>query len=175
MPFLTQQRSPGLSANCNFEVTSGLSQSDISQPDMRWSGEGWLNLNHLQLQPAIDRQELTFSLEAEGKLVAEEIYWLQTEILLKNEAVWRGEVGVFYDEGMPNVQFLGSIPLPADKFWSPENPNLYNLRLTLFKGAYFLDRVEIYFGIRQESGENGAGYLIYNCGWGRPTREPQDN
>lgn len=165
MPFLIQQRTARHRTTRNYKIPTDFPLSEHSQAEMRGPGDNRLNLSQLQLQPAPDREELTLSLEADGHLVGEEIYWLQTEILLENEVVWRGEVGVFYEETLPNIHFTGRIPLPAARLWSPQEPNLYALHLTLFRGAKFLNRVETYFGLDKVSTENGQMYRINQSGW----------
>ncbi len=160
MPFLTQQRLTGLQINANFNIPSSLFQPDYA----RQVEESWLNLNQLQLHTNAAGRELFFSLETGGDLVGEEIYWLQIETVLHNQIIWRGEVGVFYDETMPNVRFLGSIPLPKAQPL-PNESCLYDLQLTLFRGTKLLDRVETSFEIRQVAPENGQFYLVNQFGW----------
>jgi hypothetical protein len=162
MPFLIQQRPPRLQTTYNNKISAAFPLSTFPQGDFHRAEENRLNLSQLQLQlqPARDREALIFSLEAAGCLVGEEIYWLQTEILFENEVVWRGEIGLFYDETLPNIRFIGAIPLPAAKLWSPEEPNLYVLHLTLFRGTKFLDRLETNFGLAKGSPENSQLNLI---------------
>ncbi len=164
MPFLIQQRSLRLQTTCN-NISAAIALSKFSQPNFHRAEENRLNLSQLQLQPARDREALIFNLEATGCLVGEEIYWLQTEILLENEVVWRGEIGVFYDETLPTLRFVGAIPLPAAKLWSPEEPHLYALHLTLFRGTKFLDRLETNFGLAKISSETGPLCLVNKPGW----------
>lgn len=161
MPFLTRQRVFGLHTGTNMNelqlnnVRSGFTNSEETR----------LNLAQLQLYPDIEQKIMTFSLETTGSLVGEEIYWLQIETLWNNQPVWRGEVGVFYDESMPNIRFTGNIPLSEAQLWSLEEPNLYDLRLTLFRGTKFLNRIETFFGLRRAASENGPVYLVNNYGW----------
>jgi hypothetical protein len=161
MPFLVQQRPPRLHTSYN-KFPAAIPLSTFPQSDFHCAEENRLNLSQLQLQlqPARDREALIFSLEAAGCLVGEEIYWLQTEVLLEIEVVWRGEIGLFYDETLPNIRFIGAIPLPAAKLWSPQEPNLYVLHLTLFRGTKFLDRLETNFSLAKGSPENSQLSLI---------------
>ena len=46
-----------------------------------------------------------------------------------------------------------------EHWWSPENPNLYGIELTLFHKEKMVDRVESYFGMRKISIDNGNIYL----------------
>jgi hypothetical protein len=161
MPFLIQQRPPRLQ-NLYNKFPAAIPLSTFPQADFQYAEETRLNLSplQLQLQPARNREALMFSLEVAGCLVGEEIYWLQTEVLFENEVVWRGEIGLFYDETLPSIRFIGAIPLPAAKLWSPQEPNLYVLHLTLFRGTKFLDRLETNFGLVKGSPENSQLNLI---------------
>ncbi len=51
--------------------------------------------------------------------------------------------------GMPNSDLFLAIPRP--KLWSPDEPFLYNLSVTLRQGDRVIDRVESYFGMRKVS------------------------
>lgn len=41
------------------------------------------------------------------------------------------------------------------RWWTPEQPNLYDVRIELTRGAQIVDRVDSYFGMRKISIENG--------------------
>lgn len=161
MPFLAQHRLSGPQINSKFNIPASILSSDYA-----WQAEeSWLNLNQLQLHPDIDGKEVLFSLETAGQLIGEEIYWLQIETLTSDQVVWRGEVGVFYDESMPCVRFLGSIPLPESPLFSNGEPKLYELHLSLFRGTKLLDRVETFFELRRVVSESGQFYLVNTYGW----------
>lgn len=161
MPFLTQQRLTGPLISPNLNISASIFHPD----NARLADESWLNLNQLQLHPDVEGKELLFSLETAGDLIGEEIYWLQIETLWNTQVIWRGEVGVFYDQTMPSLRFAGSIPLPQAQLLSTEEPNLYELHLTLFRGTKLLDRVETGFELRRVASENGQVYLVNTYGW----------
>ncbi len=169
MPFLTRQRLSGLAPATNINAI----QLENVRCGFNGSEETGLNLEQLQLYPDIARKVLTFSLETVGSLVGEEIYWLQIETLWNNQLVWRGEVGVFYDGTTSNIPFTGNIPLSEAQLWSLQEPNLYDLRLTLFQGARYLSRVETFFGLRRVTLENEAVYLVNNYGWEPAVEAPR--
>ncbi|HEU4565455.1 MAG TPA: chitobiase/beta-hexosaminidase C-terminal domain-containing protein [Gemmatimonadaceae bacterium] len=57
------------------------------------------------------------------------------------------------------------IPVPAPRLWGPDDPFLYDLRVTLSEGGRELDRVESYFGMRSvgvATGPDGARRLTLN-------------
>lgn len=51
--------------------------------------------------------------------------------------------------GSPNTTL--SIPIPNQKLWSPSNPFLYNLTVTLKNGGTVVDPIQSYFGMRKIS------------------------
>lgn len=171
MPFLTRQRLSGLQLGTNINVNTF--QLENIRPEFTNSEEARLNLEQLQLDPDIENKVLTFSLETVGRLIGEEIYWLQIETLWNNRLVWRGEIGIFYDETMPTIRFVGSIPLCEAQLWSLQEPNLYDLRLTLFRGTKFLNRVDTFFGLRGATQENGPVYLVNKYGWEPAVEAPR--
>lgn len=159
MPFLTRQR---LS---NIQTDTNSTNFDNFRAAFNDSEEARLNLAQLQLYPDIDRKVLTYNLEVTGRLIGEEIYWLQIETLWNNQPVWRGEVGVFRDDSQHAIHFTGNIPLSEAQLWSLQEPNLYDLRLTLYRGTRYLDRVETFFGLRRGYTEKGPVYQVNTYGW----------
>ena len=161
MPFLTRQRLFNLQTDKNMNS----SKFENLRVGYRDSEETRLNLSQLQLCPDMDRKVLKFSLETSGRLVGEEIYWLQVETLWNNQPVWRGEVGVYCDETQAVLRFTGNIPLSEAQLWSLQEPNLYDLKLTLYRGTQYLDKVETFFGLCRVVTENGPTYVVNNYGW----------
>ncbi len=142
------------SEHCFYTRTSGIWQTV------------WLEavpeiyLSRLQVQTDIDKGELDLAIEAHGSLPQGEIYWLKAEISFEGASVWEGVFGLFHEEiASITPRFMGRVVLPDAKLWSPENPNLYDLSLTLCKGTEAVDRVESYFGMRKISSENGKIFL----------------
>jgi beta-galactosidase/beta-glucuronidase len=170
MPFLTRQRLSDLQT----DTTMTSSKFENFRENFSDSEEGRINLAQLQLNPDIDRKVLTFSLETTGRLVGEEIYWLQIEMLWNNQPVWRGEVGVFRDETQPIIRFSGNIPLSEAQLWSLQEPNLYDLGLTLYRGTRFQHRVETFFGLSRVVTVDGPAYVVNNFGW-EPAVEAPEN
>ncbi|HEY5464981.1 MAG TPA: sugar-binding domain-containing protein [Hanamia sp.] len=67
-----------------------------------------------------------------------------------------GEKIIATKSGNANEEII--IPVPKEKLWSPQNPFLYNLSVSLKKGNKTLDEVSSYFGMRKISVENDNGY-----------------
>lgn len=161
MPFLTRR----FMFNLQADRSMNSSKLENYRADFNGSEEARLNLAQLQLCPDTELKSITFSLETTGRLVGEEIYWLQIETLRNNQTVWRGEVGVFCDETQQVIRFAGNIPLSEAQLWSLQEPNLYDLRLSLYRGTRFLHRVETFFGLSRVVADNGQGFLVNNYGW----------
>ena len=58
--------------------------------------------------------------------------------------------------GKPNSEL--SVPVPNAKLWSPDDPFLYDLAISLMNGKTRTDGVTSYFGMRKISVENSDGY-----------------
>lgn len=52
-----------------------------------------------------------------------------------------------------------SVAVPDADYWTPENPVLYDVEVTLSAGTQLLDSYEDYFGMRSISREDGSLYL----------------
>jgi len=138
---------------CFYTRTSGIWQTVWLEAVPR------VYLNRLQVQPDIDSQELALLVDADGDELKPEIYWLQIQVSLVGQPVWRGEFSLMGGIRAGNRKLMGNIPLPAAWLWSPETPHLYDLRLTLFCGKQQLDVVESYFGMRKIAVNNGQVWL----------------
>ncbi len=57
-----------------------------------------------------------------------------------------------------NVNTELNIPVPNEKLWSPDDPFLYDMDISLVKGNTALDNISSYFGMRKISVENDEGY-----------------
>ncbi len=52
-----------------------------------------------------------------------------------------------------------NVPIPETKLWSPEEPNLYQVKMYLQEDKQQIDKVGTYFGMREISIKNGGIYL----------------
>lgn len=89
----------------------------------------------VKLTPDIDNDRLKIELSLAGdadKIVAEVLDG--NSVLLKQE-----------------IQIADEVELPSYELWSPENPKLYDLRITLYKGEEVTDSIVAYFGMRKYS------------------------
>lgn len=116
-------------------------------------------LNRLRVQSDIDLGELDLALETSGSARPGENYWIRAEVSFEGQAVWQGDFGRENVYNGLNLNFLGQIPLPNAKLWTPETPYLYDLHLTLWRDKEKLDEVDTYFGMRKISTRNGRVLL----------------
>jgi beta-galactosidase/beta-glucuronidase len=94
---------------------------------------------------------LRLVVELDGEVVLEDLVGLQSAFVERSlPLLRRGEA--------PRTPHLGEWPAPS--LWSPEDPNLYDLRLELLDEAgEVLDAVESYFGMRKIEAKDGEVYL----------------
>ena len=124
----------------------------------------WLepvNENHivdLKIVPDIDNHTIT---------VKPEIANLSSDNMLEIK-VYRGEkLGDIIETGTKSIDFESiEMGMPDDvTLWSPDNPFLYNMQVTLYQGNKAVDQVTSYFAMRKFStakDENGIVRLMLN-------------
>lgn len=95
-------------------------------------------IRSIRLTPDADKETLT--LQAEGEA-------LQAGDLLRI-SVWEGTKKVAEGE---SGQLSFSVTVPEAKKWSPANPFLYDLRITLVRKGRTIDELKSYFGMRKIS------------------------
>lgn len=117
----------------------------------------------LEPVPAIRIGELKITPYADEGMVELMVYlhapvtgWrLEAEALEGNNVVAQGQGHATYAA----TRFL--LKIPGAKFWSPESPHLYGLRVRLFDGERLLDEVASYTGLRSVKISDGR-VLINN-------------
>ena len=94
---------------------------------------------------------LRLVVELDGEPVLEDLVGLQSAFVERSlPLLRRGEA--------PQTPHLAEWPAPA--LWSPEDPNLYDLRLELLDGAgEVIDVVDSYFGMRKIEARDGQVFL----------------
>jgi beta-galactosidase/beta-glucuronidase len=102
-------------------------------------------IESIRLTPDADKGTLTLQADAEA---------LQAGDLLRI-SVWEGTKKVAEGE---SDQLSLTVTVPEAKKWSPTNPFLYDLRITLVRKGRTIDEVKSYFGMRKISiGPNASG------------------
>jgi beta-galactosidase/beta-glucuronidase len=94
---------------------------------------------------------LRATVEFDGEQVLEDTFSLRSSLVERSlPLLRRGEA--------PETPHLADWPSPA--LWSPEHPNLYDLRLELLdRDGEVLDRVDSYFGMRKIEVKDGKVFL----------------
>lgn len=114
-----------------YSANSGIWQSVWLEPVPETS------VNELILTPDIDAGRLHVSVLANSSTDD-----LQVETLALAEGV-----EVSRTTGSPNSELL--LPIPNLRLWSPDEPFLYDLQVTLRRNGQLLDQVSSYFGMRK--------------------------
>lgn len=144
------------SAKIWYTRTSGIWQSVWLEPVQDY------HISQVRFTPDIDHD--TVFLEASFSDYTEEMY-LDMEISFQGELICQ-------DRFLVNNGhiFQRSVHLAKDhifyrdvhgrcRYWSPENPALYDVKLRLTVSGQVTDQVESYFGMRKIHTENGITYL----------------
>ena len=144
------------SASIWYTRTSGIWQSVWLEPVNPY------HISHVRFTPDIDRDTIT--IEAEFSSYTENMY-LEADISFKGEPICR-------DRYLVNNRhiFNRTVPLAKDhifyslhhgpkRFWSPENPALYDITLRLIVNGEIVDTADSYFGMRKIHTKDGVTYL----------------
>jgi beta-galactosidase/beta-glucuronidase len=109
----------------------------------------------VQVETSIRGIEPGMSLRATVELDGERV--LEDTLSLRSSLVERS-LPLLRRGDAPETPHLADWPGPA--LWSPEHPNLYDLRLELLdRDGEVLDRVESYFGLRKIEAKDGRVFL----------------
>ena len=109
----------------------------------------------VEVEVSVEAIESGMSLRATVELDGEQV--LEDTISVRSSLVERS-LPLLRSGEAPDTPHLADWPGPA--LWSPEHPNLYDLRLELLgQGGEVLDRVESYFGMRKIEVKSGKVLL----------------
>ncbi len=103
------------------------------------------NINSIRIIPDIYKSVLKLTVNTDGATTG-----LSVSVKVKD-----GSRIVQSATGKTNLEF--SIPVPDTKLWSPDQPFLYDLGITLMKGNATVDAVSSYCGMRKISVEEQDG------------------
>ena len=104
-------------------------------------------IGEFKLVPDIDTQKLSVTVNVSGP----------TNGITVQAVARTGNTVVGTVAGAPGTPLLLSVPNP--NLWSPTNPFLYDLTLTLSNASSTVDVVQSYFGMRKSSVGTNNGYL----------------
>ncbi|MCM3574453.1 glycoside hydrolase family 2 [Mesobacillus subterraneus] len=120
------------------------------------------SLTSIRWTPDIDRGDIELEFDVEGKM--SDNLSLQVDISFNGQNIVSDLVGIreTYNKRSFNLRnrFTDRSNIHGPGwYWSPEHPNLFDVKLTLKSGEAVLDEIESYFGMRKVSIENGIFML----------------
>lgn len=104
-------------------------------------------VSHLKLIPDIDAEHLAVTVEVDGPTND-----ITVHVMAKNGGDVVGSIS-----GAPGAELL--LPVPDPVLWSPTNPFLYDLEITLSNETARVDSVASYFGMRKISLGTRDGFV----------------
>ncbi|KAI7256605.1 hypothetical protein KC345_g10958, partial [Hortaea werneckii] len=117
-------------------------------------------LGKVKLTPDIDRKSIEVrsyikgGLNSEGNLNSDSLK-LQVEISFEGQPISSDMYSVRSTEESRSITLSDFNDHGHGHWWSPEQPNLYDVTFTLLDGGKVLDQVTSYFGMRKISVESG--------------------
>ncbi|GIO30479.1 MULTISPECIES: glycoside hydrolase family 2 protein [Paenibacillus] len=136
------------SASIFYTRTTGIWQSVWLEPLAP------AHLDKIKLTPDIDRNEIRLSTFVQGWKPSGDLR-LQVTITFQSEAVAEDQYFVNHAEETRSIGLNDFMDHGQGRLWSPEKPNLYDIRLRLMQGEEVLDDVTSYFGMRKVSIQDG--------------------
>ncbi len=140
------------SASIFYTRTTGIWQSVWLEPLAP------VHINKIKLAPDVDRNEIRIRAFVQGFRPSDALE-LQLAVSFQGTTIAQDRYVVRNAEEQRTIGLNDFTDHGMGRLWSPEHPNLYDLRLRLVRGEEVLDEVESYFGMRKFSIENGKIYL----------------
>ncbi|WP_200905950.1 sugar-binding domain-containing protein [Paenibacillus sp. IHB B 3415] len=117
-------------------------------------------LGKVKLTPDIDRKSIEIRSFIKGALTSNgelnsEFLKLQVEITFEGQPISSDVYSVRNPEESRSITLSDFNDHGHGHWWSPEQPNLYDVTFTLLDGGKVLDQVTSYFGMRKTSVESG--------------------
>ncbi len=130
-------------SRCWYDSSSGIYQSVYLE------GFNKDYLSHLKITPDVDKEEVEFELETAYHLAKK----VSLKISFKGELVKDALISLNDDVTKFKLGIASNDYIDDLRLWSPENPNLYDVELTLLDEEE-LDSIQTYFGFRKISIDN---------------------
>jgi beta-galactosidase/beta-glucuronidase len=111
-------------------------------------------LEKVKMTPNIDKGELEIHSFVSGHSKEDHIE-LKVEVSFKGQPITEDVYGMKEQEEVRTVVLQSYAGFRRCHLWSPEAPNLYDIKFTLTKNGHKIDEVTSYFGMRKVSVENG--------------------
>ncbi len=140
------------SAGIFYTRTTGIWQSVWLEPVAE------THVARIRLTPDIDRNELKLQAFIEGLRPGSDVR-LRTTVSFEGQFLSEDEFTVTKGTESRAIGIHDFNDHGLGRWWSPEKPHLYDLRLTLLVDGQEADRVDSYFGMRKISIEDGVVLL----------------
>lgn len=112
------------------------------------------HIARVRLTPDIDANEILLQSFVQG-LDSKADYRLQVNIDFKGTPVTEDVFQIRSDDESRSIHIHDYNDIGFGNWWTPENPNLYDIRFTLLRDGVPIDKVTSYFGMRKISVEQG--------------------
>ncbi|PAE17721.1 glycoside hydrolase family 2 [Virgibacillus sp. 7505] len=118
-------------------------------------------ISKLRMTPDIDRGDIIVEYDVTGEYVQKKV---EIEISYKGERIAKDTIELIdaYNKraiNLYNQRIFRTNFHHIGWNWSPENPNLFDIRIILKDDNHVLDEIDSYFGMRKVHQENGMVYL----------------
>jgi beta-galactosidase/beta-glucuronidase len=120
-----------------------------------------IHLSSLRFTPNIDYGDINIEFEVEGQYEHKQ---LDIEILFKGDLVAKDTITLFEKNNKRSINLFNQKIFRTSYHndgwcWSPEHPNLFDVKMTIKDNNQLYDQIESYFGMRKVHTENGMFYL----------------
>ncbi|PLR76867.1 glycoside hydrolase family 2 [Bacillus sp. V3-13] len=119
------------------------------------------HISKLKFTPDVDHGEIKVEFEVSGDLTDKEV---QFDIRFKGEQIVKDTI-ILNEKNNKRSFNLYNLKIFRTGFhhdgwnWTPENPNLFDVKVLLKENETTLDEIDTYFGMRKIHTENGMVYL----------------
>lgn len=145
-----KQRTKPESFGCFYTETSGIWKSVWLEKT------GETLLNSVKIYPSFKDNDVKMEFEVKGE---EEGVELETEITYHDELIARERKTVNHTFFTQTFDLTTDSDFLKIQIWSPEHPNLYDVKFTILKDGKIIDTVYSYFGMAEYSVEDRNIYL----------------
>ncbi|MCI2068810.1 MAG: glycoside hydrolase family 2 [Bacilli bacterium] len=145
-----KQRTKPESFGCFYTETSGIWKSVWLEKT------GQTLLYSVKIYPSFKDNEVKMEYEVQGK---EDGIELETEITYHDELIARERKTVNHPFFTQTFDLTTDSDFLKIQIWSPEHPNLYDVKFTILKNGKIIDTVYSYFGVAEYSAQDRNIYL----------------
>lgn len=136
------------SASIFYTRTTGIWQSVWLEPVAP------VHLKKIKYKPDIDRNDIEIRTFLTEDAAGQEV-WLNVEISFEGAAITEERYKIFGREETRTIRLHDFNDHGLGRWWTPEKPNLYDVRFELSVNGVTVDECDSYFGMRKVSIENG--------------------